>query len=58
VDADDFPLLWDADFFFGDPPGPDFLRCKISGSCVAPFPDGAITPFIEDAARRFAGLSE
>jgi hypothetical protein len=36
--ADDFPLLWDADFFLGDAPDPEFILCEINASCVSPLP--------------------
>jgi hypothetical protein len=52
MEACDFPLLWDADFFFGEPPDSEFLLCEINASCVSPFPDSAITPLIEELARR------
>lgn len=47
----DFPLLWDADFFFGDPPK-EYLLCEINVSCVSPFPESAIAPLIRDLTRR------
>jgi hypothetical protein len=47
----EFPLLWDTDFFFGDPPK-EFLLCEINVSCVSPFPDSAITPLIRELKRR------
>jgi hypothetical protein len=49
---DDFPLLWDADFFFGDPPDSEFLLCEINLSCVSPFPESAITPLLTELQRR------
>jgi hypothetical protein len=51
---EDFPLLWDADFFLGDPPDPEFLLCEINASCVSPFPESAITPLITELERRLA----
>ena len=53
--VEDFPLLWDADFFFGDPPGPEFLLCEINASCVSPFPESAITPLMTELERRLRG---
>ena len=53
--AEDFPLLWDADFFFGDLPDAEFLLCEINASCVSPFPESAITPLIIELDRRLAG---
>lgn len=47
----DFPLLWDTDFFFADPPR-DYLLCEINVSCVSPFPESAITPLIGELKRR------
>lgn len=52
--ADDLPLLWDADFFLGDPPNSEFLLCEINASCVSPFPESAITPLIAELERRLA----
>lgn len=51
---DDFPLLWDADFFFGDTPDSEFLLCEINASCVSPFPESAITPLIAEQEGRLA----
>jgi hypothetical protein len=48
---EEFPLLWDADFFLGDPPN-DYLLCEINVSCVSPFPESAITPLITELKRR------
>lgn len=50
--AEGFPLLWDADFFLGNPPDSEFLLCEINASCVSPFPDSAITPMITELERR------
>jgi hypothetical protein len=50
--AEQFPLLWDADFFLGDPPDSEFLLCEINASCVSPFPDSAITPLMAELERR------
>jgi hypothetical protein len=44
---EDFPLLWDTDFFFGDAPQ-DYLLCEINVSCVSPFPESAIMPIIRE----------
>jgi hypothetical protein len=52
--AEDFPLLWDADFFMGDPPDSEFLLCEINASCVSPFPESAITPLMVELERRLA----
>jgi hypothetical protein len=54
LDSDALPLLWDADFFFGDSTGPEFLLCEINSSCVSPFPESAITPMIDELGRRLA----
>lgn len=48
-----FPLLWDADFFFADPPQ-DYVLCEINVSCVSPFPESAITPLIREMKQRLA----
>ncbi len=50
--AEEFPLLWDADFFLGDPPDAEFSLCEINASCVSPFPESAITPLIVELERR------
>lgn len=56
---EDFPLLWDADFFLGDPAGSEFILCEINASCVSPFPESAISPMISELDRRIsARLSE
>lgn len=54
MSPDDFPLLWDADFFFGEPPDAEFVLCEINTSCVSPFPDSAITPLLDGLARRLS----
>lgn len=54
----DLPLLWDADFLLGDPPGQEFLLCEINASCVSPFPDSVITPLLREIERRLAGGPE
>jgi hypothetical protein len=55
--AEAFPVLWDADFFLGDPPEPEFILCEINASCVSPFPESAITPLIAELERRLAQTS-
>lgn len=55
MQGDEFPLLWDADFFFGDAPKAEFLLCEINASCVSPFPDSAITPLMAELERRLTG---
>lgn len=50
--ADDFPLLWDADFFLGDPATGAYLLCEINASCVSPFPESAITPMLAELELR------
>ena len=54
MQAEEFPLLWDLDFFLGDPPHAEFLLCEINASCVSPFPESAITPLIAELERRLA----
>jgi hypothetical protein len=49
---DDLPLIWDADFFFGESSDREFLLCEINASCVSPFPESAITPMIRELKRR------
>jgi hypothetical protein len=50
--AEDLPLLWDTDFFLGQPPDAEFLLCEINASCVSPFPESAISPLIAELERR------
>lgn len=50
--AEEFPLLWDADFFLGDAPDAEFSLCEINASCISPFPESAITPMIAEMERR------
>jgi hypothetical protein len=57
IRTEEFPLLWDADFFFGDPPGPEYLLCEINASCVSPFPESAITPLIGELHHRLSRRS-
>lgn len=52
--ADEFPLLWDADFFLGDSPDAEFLLCEINASCVSPFPESAISPLLAGLERRLS----
>lgn len=52
--AEEFPLLWDVDFFLGDSPGAEFSLCEINASCVSPFPESAITPMVTELERRLA----
>jgi hypothetical protein len=49
---EDFPLLWDADFFFGDGHDSTFILCEINTSCVSPFPESAVSPLIAELDRR------
>jgi hypothetical protein len=48
------PLLWDADFLFGER-GTDgierYVLCEVNVSSVAPFPDAAIEPLVRAACR-------
>lgn len=49
------PLLWDADFMFGearaDDPQP-FVLCEVNVSSVSPFPPSAIAPLVEAVGAR------
>ena len=47
MQPEQFPLLWDADFFFGEQ-ADQFVLCEINASCVSPFPESAITPLITE----------
>ena len=55
--VDDLPLLWDVDFFLGDPPRSEYLLCEINASCVSPFPESAITPLIAELEQRLTKVS-
>jgi hypothetical protein len=49
---EDFPLLWDADFFLGDECDSMYVLCEVNASCVSPFPDSAVSPLIAELERR------
>lgn len=58
LDADDLPVIWDADFFW-DPParGPErFGLCEINVSAVHPYPDAAISPMVAATRRRLSSV--
>jgi hypothetical protein len=60
MDAQELPLLWDADFFFGpkDASGEDtFVLGEINVSSVYPFPDDALVPLAETLKNRLARQS-
>jgi hypothetical protein len=50
IQPHELPLIWDADFLFGN--SDEYLLCEINASCVSPFPESAITPMIAELARR------
>jgi hypothetical protein len=55
VDPDDLPVIWDADFFHGDPDErgqPGWVLCEINVSSVYPFPDSALEPLAAETVRR------
>ena len=52
--TEDFPLLWDADYFFGDRSDSEFYLCEINVSCVSPFPESAISPLMAELESRLA----
>lgn len=54
LQAKELPLLWDADFFFGDAPEAEYILCEINASCVSPFPESAIMPLMAELERRLA----
>ncbi len=53
LEATDFPLMWDADFFLVDSPH-DYRLCEINSSCVSPFPESAVSPIIRELRSRLA----
>jgi hypothetical protein len=53
IEPHELPLIWDADFLFGE--SDEYLLCEINASCVSPFPEGAITPMIAELERRLGG---
>ncbi|WP_284617853.1 Cj0069 family protein [Aquabacterium humicola] len=56
--ADRLPLLWDCDFFFGEPAsdgGERFVLCEINVSSVSPFPPSAIPPLVAAMRARLPG---
>ena len=60
VPSDRLPLLWDCDFLFGEPQGPDpvrFVLCEVNVSSVSPFPPSAISPLVNAVKLRFAAPS-
>jgi hypothetical protein len=51
------PLLWDCDFFYGQPTPADperWVLCEINVSSVSPFPPSAINPLVAALRRRAA----
>ena len=52
---EELPLLWDCDFFYGEPSRDNderYVLCEINVSSVAPFPDSAIEPLVNAAVAR------
>ena len=43
IAPNDLPMIWDADFFFGNTEN-TFVLCEINVSSVYPFPDSALEP--------------
>jgi hypothetical protein len=55
LEAESLPVLWDADFLYGqkDEEGEDtYVLCEINVSAVSPFPDEALGPLAAEVARR------
>ncbi len=51
------PLLWDADFLFGEPTPLEperYVLCEVNVSSVAPFPDSVIEPLVRAVAARLS----
>jgi hypothetical protein len=54
---DQLPLLWDADFLFGEPDlegGDRFVLCEVNVSSVSPFPPSAIPPLVRAVRARLS----
>jgi hypothetical protein len=52
---DDLPILWDADFLFGEKSGTGedtYVLCEINVSSVYPFPHSAMVPLVQEALNR------
>jgi len=55
---DDFPVIWDCDFFINDFTGQreqKYALCEINVSCVSPFPESAIPRIYDEVKRRIEG---
>ncbi len=59
LDADDLPVIWDADFFWDRPArGPErFGLCEINASAVHPYPDAAISPMVAATQQRLSSAA-
>lgn len=58
VTDDELPVVWDADFLYGDrtPAGVDsYVLCEINVSSVFPFPDEVLDPLAQETLRRLTG---
>ena len=56
IETDDLPIIWDADFLFGQkgPEGQDtYVLCEINVSSDFPIPDEAPDALVETLFRRF-----
>lgn len=53
IDRTALPLLWDADFLFGDRVGEGerFVLCEINASSVSPYPETAVEPLVGATVR-------
>jgi len=57
VPRDRLPLLWDADFLFGEPSAGEPVRhvlCEVNVSSVSPFPPSSIGPLVAATKARLA----
>ena len=57
VEKSQFPILWDADFMYGekDANGADtYVLCEINVSSVYPFPDDALGPLAAETLVQIA----
>jgi len=59
VEKAQLPILWDADFLYGekDPDGADtYILCEINVSSVYPFPDAALGPLVAETLAQIERL--
>jgi hypothetical protein len=55
IQPEDLPVIWDADFMFGEKSGSGsntYVLCEINVSSVYPFPPTALGPIVDEVMRR------